>query len=301
MPKKKIFLILDSNSILHRAFHALPPLSTKKGTQIGAVYGFCLLFLKLIKEFKPNFIAAVFDYPALTFRHKEFKEYKIKRARPPKEFYPQVEITKKILKAFRVPIFEKRGFEADDVIGTIVKENERRQIFPKIKNIIVSGDLDTLQLIDQNTEVFFLQKGIKKKNLIDLEKVKEKFNGLLPSQLEDYKSLKGDPSDNIPGVKGIGDKTAKDLIKKFGSLENLYDNLEKKAKDKIKKKLREVLLASKEQAFLSKELVRIKRNVPLNFSLNKCIFWKFNIKEIENILRELEFKSLIKKLQELKN
>lgn len=299
--KKKIFLILDCNSILHRAFHALPPLSTKEGIQIGAVYGFCLVFLKLIKEFNPEFIAAAFDYPALTFRHQEFKEYKIKRPKPPKEFYPQIKITKEILKAFKVPVFEKEGFEADDIIGTIVKETERKQIFPKIENIIVSGDLDSLQLINQNTKVFLLQRGIKKSCLIDQEKVKERYDGLLPSQLEDYKSLRGDPSDNIPGVTGIGDKTAKFLIKNFGSLENLYKRLESEKKLKeINKNLREKLLSYKEQAFLSKELVKLNRNVPLNFSLKECTFWRFNMEEIEKIFKDLEFKSLIKKLKELK-
>ncbi len=295
--KKKVFLILDCNSILHRAYHALPPLSTKKGVEIGAVYGFCLVFLKIIKEFKPDFIAAAFDYPSLTFRHREFKEYKIKRPKAPKEFYFQIDITKKILKAFKVPIFEKEGFEADDIIGTIVKETERRQVFPLIENIIVSGDLDTLQLVSKKTKVFLLGKGIKKSILFDEEKVKEKYEGLVPLQLEDYKALRGDVSDNIPGVRGIGEKTAKFLIKEFGSLENLYKCIEKKEEKKVKEKLRKILLEYKEQAFFSKKLAKIKKDVPIKFSLRECAFGNYEKEEILRIFKKLEFYSLIKKFK----
>ncbi len=296
---KKHLIIIDSNSIIHRAYHALPPLTTKKGELVNAVYGFLLVFLKVIREFQPKYIAACFDFPAPTFRHQKFKEYKAKRKPAPEELYKQIPIVKEALKVFSVPVFEKKGYEADDIIGTIAYLAPKKQVFPKIKIIILSGDQDNLQLINPQVRVYALRKGVKDIILYDEDSVKEKFQGLKPEQLLDYKALRGDPSDNIPGVTGVGEKTSIQLIKKFNNLENLYKEIENKSEKskEIKLNLKELLLKYKEQAFLSKSLAQIKKNAPIDFTLKKCQFGKFDKKKVIKFLKELEFQSLINRLQ----
>ncbi len=295
MPDKKRLIIIDSNSVIHRAYHALPPLTTKKGEVVGAVYGFLLVFFKAIKDFQPDYIAACFDFPAPTFRHKKYKEYKAKRPPTPEELRQQISKLKEVLTAFNVPIFEKEGFEADDLIGTISHLAPKKQVLPKIETIILSGDTDTLQLVDSRTRVYMLKKGVKDIILYDRGLVKDKYQGLTPEQLLDLRALKGDPSDNIPGILGIGEKTTIELIKKFGTLENLYQNL-----TGLTSKLKENLIQHKEEAFFSRALAEIKRNVPLDFSLKKCSFKEYDKEKVTRILKKLEFESLIKRLPELK-
>ena len=299
MEPKKRLIIIDSNSIIHRAYHALPPLTTKKGELVNAIYGFLLVFFKAIREFQPDLIAATFDYPAPTFRHKKYKEYKITRPPAPEELYQQIPKVKEVLEAFNVPIFEKEGFEADDLIGTISKKFPKKQVYPEVESIILSGDLDTLQLVDKNTKIYLLRKGVKETVLYDEDLVKEKYQGLTPEQTIDFKALKGDPSDNIPGVTGIGEKTALKLIKEFGSLENLYKELSDNTK-KLKPKLKELLLKYKEQAFLSKELAEIKTNIPINFNLKKCRWGEYDKEKVTQFLKNLEFYSLIERLPKVK-
>ncbi len=293
----KALLIIDSNSVIHRAYHALPPLVTKKGEQTGAIYGFLLTLFKVIKEIKPNFIVATFDTPAPTFRHKKFKDYKAKRPKIAEELSEQIPKIKEILKLFDIPIFEKEGFEADDLIATITKEVKKRQIFPVLEIYVLSGDLDTLQLVSNNTKVYTLQKGIKKTIIYDRQEVFSRF-GIEPAQIIDFKALCGDPSDNIPGVTGIGKKTAVKLLLEFGNLKNLYRNLEEnseKAKN-LNPKLRKLLLEYKEQAFFSKFLALAKNDVPLNFKLERCRWKNFDKKKISKIFENYEFYSLIKRL-----
>jgi DNA polymerase-1 len=300
--EKKRLIIIDSNSLIHRAYHALPPLTTKKGELVNAIYGFLLVFFKAIREFQPDFIAATFDFPAPTFRHKKFKEYKAKRPPAPEELYRQIPKVKEILKGFNVPILEKEGFEADDLIGTIARLAPKQQIVPEIETIILSGDLDVLQLVNSHTKAYTLKKGVKDTVLYDKKLVEEKFQGLKPNQLLDWKALRGDPSDNIPGVSGVGEKTATELIKEFGNLENLYQNLEQgseKAK-KLKPKLKETLLQQKEQAFFSQSLVKIETNVPIDFNLEKCLWRKYDKEKVTQILKNFEFYSLLARLPELK-
>ena len=273
-------------------------MTTKRGELVNAVYGFLLVFLKTIREFQPDFIAACFDFPAPTFRHKKYKEYKAKRPPAPEELYQQIPKVKEILERFNVQIFEKEGYEADDIIGTISKLAPQKQVFPEIETIIVSGDLDTLQLVDPHTKVYALRKGVKDTVLYNREAVEEKYQGLKPWQLLDFKALTGDPSDNIPGVAGIGEKTSAGLIKAFGSLENLYQNLERKSgkTKKIKPKVREILLKYKEQAFFSKTLIQIKKDAPIDFNLKKCSFGEYDKKKATQALKDLEFYSLLNKL-----
>jgi DNA polymerase-1 len=297
--EKKRLVIIDSNSVVHRAFHALPPLSTKKGELVNAVYGFLLVLFKAIKEFQPDHIIAAFDLPVPTFRHKKFAKYKAKRPPAPKELYEQIPKVKEILKAFNILIFEKEGFEADDLIGTISQQFSRKQIIPKSEIIILSGDLDILQLVDEKTKAFILRKGVKDTVLYDESLVKEKYQGLNPSQLDDFRALRGDPSDNIPGVRGIGEKTAIQLIKQFNTLENLYSVLEKKAaKDgpPINPKVRLKLEQQKEQAFFSKELAQIRRDVPIDLKLEECRWLDYNKERAVGILEDFDFYSLIPRL-----
>ena len=294
----KRLVIIDSNSVIHRAYHALPPLTTKKGELVNAIYGFLLVFLKIIKEFQPDFIAAAFDFPAPTFRHKKYKDYKAKRPPAPAELYLQIPKVKEVLKAFGVSIFEKEGFEADDIIGTIATLAPKKQVLPKIETIILSGDLDALQLINPQTKVYALRKGVKDVVLYDEKRVQEKFQGLIPQQILDFKALRGDPSDNIPGIMGIGEKTAIQLLLKFGTLENLYKEIEENsqnAKD-LRPKLRETILEYKEQAFFSKTLAQIEKNTPIEFNLEKCRFGEYDKNKVVGILEDFEFHSLIKRL-----
>jgi len=291
MAGKRRLIIIDANSIIHRAYHALPPLSTKKGEIVGAVYGFLLVFFKAIKEFQPDFVAACFDVKGPTFRHRKYKEYKAKRPPLPEDLSQQISKVKEVLRLFKVRIFEKEGFEADDLIGTIAKLAPREQAFPEIEIIILSGDTDTLQLVDPRAKVYVLKKGVKDTILYDENLVKEKYHGLKPSQLLDFRALKGDPSDNIPGVPGIGEKTALELIREYGNLENIYDNLAL-----IQDKIRGKLIQHKEQAFFSRELAQIYKNVPIEFKLSDCRWGNYNKEKVTQILKELEFYSLINRL-----
>jgi DNA polymerase-1 len=288
-------LILDTNSILHRVYHALPPLTTKKGELVNAIYGFLLVLFRVIKEFKPNYVCACLDFPAKTFRHKKFKEYKAKRPPCPKDLASQIPKLKEILKTFKIPFFEKEGYEADDLIGTIVSKCQG------LEKIIVSGDLDNLQLVSKETKVFVLS-GVKKSILYDEKEVEKKYQGLKPEQIPDFKALVGDPSDNIPGVFGIGEKTAIDLLLKSKNLENLYKEIEEESEEakKLKPKIRKTLLEYKEQALLSKSLAKIRKNIPLEFNLKECEWEKYEEEKIIKILKELDFHSLVKRLSELK-
>jgi len=286
-------LILDANSILHRVYHALPPLTTKKGELVNAIYGFLLVLFRVIKEFKPDYICACFDFPAKTFRHEKFKEYKAQRPPCPKDLASQIPKLKEILKTFKIPFFEKEGYEADDLIGTIVSKCQG------LEKIVVSGDLDNLQLVSKETKVFVLS-GVKKSILYDEREVEKKYQGLKPEQTPDFKALVGDPSDNIPGIFGIGEKTAIELLKNFGSLENLYQEIEENSEkaQKLSQKLKETLTKQKKQAFLAKDLARIERNVPLEYNLIRWDFQKVNKEKVESLLLKLGFKSLIKRLTE---
>jgi len=294
MDKKKQILIIDSNALVYRSYYGLPKLKNKKGEIINAIYGFYLILFRVLKELNPDFVVATFDLPDITFRHKEYKEYKSNRIKAPEELYEQIPKIKQLLKIFEIPIFEKKGFEADDIIGTIselIVKKEKREI----ENVILSGDTDVFQLVNSQTKIYFLKNGNKNKNfLYDKDAVKEKFQGLLPNQLIDFKALKGDASDNIPGVSGIGEKTAFKLIKEFGDLKNIYLNL-----DKIDKPVQKRLKEDRDKALFSKKLVEIKKNVPINFELEKCRWKEYNREKIISSLKEIGLIKLIEKLPKL--
>ncbi|MDO9399762.1 MAG: DNA polymerase I, partial [bacterium] len=293
--KKEKFIIIDGNALIHRSFHALPPLTIKSGEMVNAVYGFTTVLLKALKEFQPKYIALTLDRKEKTFRHKQYDKYKANRIKAPDELYAQIPKVKEIAQAFNIPIFELAGFEADDLIGTLTKK-----VDGSVEKIIVTGDLDALQLIDENTKVFTMKHGLADSVLYDIEAVKQRY-GLLPEQIIDFKSLRGDPSDNIPGVKGIGEKTAIELLQNFKTLENIYQYLkkEKKPTDKIKPRIVALLEQYKEDAFLSKELATIKCDVPFEFSLNDANFGSFDREQVAKLFSNFEFNSLLPRLYNL--
>ena len=289
----KKLIILDGNALIYRAFYALPPLKNKQGKLTNAVYGFTSILFRFIQELNPDYLIATFDLEGPTFRNLEYKEYKAKRVKAPQDLYDQIPMVKEIVKSLDIPIYEKQGFEADDVIGTILQKTKDEEI----KKIIITGDLDTLQLIDQKTEVYTPKKGVKDMFVYDQKAVKERFD-LNPNQIIDLKGLQGDSSDNIPGVPSIGQKIAVGLLKEFGSLEKLYKNLE--ASD-LNPKLKARLLEYKDLAFLSYKLATIKKDVPIDFDLKKCEWGEYDEKQVIKLLEELGFKSLINRLSDLKN
>ena len=284
----KKLLLIDANALMHRSYHALPPLTTKKGELVNAVYGFTSTLLSVIDKFKPDYIVASFDLPGPTFRHKEFEQYKATRVKAPDEFYAQIPRVREIVGAFNIPIYEKESFEADDVIGTLVKQSEKNS--EDIENIIVTGDLDTLQLVSPKTKVYTMRRGLSDSVLYDEEKVKERYE-LEPQQLADFKGLRGDPSDNIPGVKGIGEKTAIELLKKHGTVEEVYEHV-----DDFKGAVREKLERDKVQALLSKKLATIATDSPVGLEIKKAEVHDFNREKVVSLFSELNFYSLLKRL-----
>ena len=270
----------------------MPPLSTKKGKLINAVYGFVTTLLKALKEFKPDYIAVAFDRKAPTFRHDEYEQYKAKRVKAPQEFYDQIPLAHQVLDALRIPVFEMDKYEADDIIGTVVAENEKKDV----ENIIVTGDLDTLQLVDDHTKVYTLRKGLADTVIYDEDMVKQRY-GLIPSQMIDFKAIAGDPSDNIPGVKGIGEKGAIDLLEEYKTLEGIYEAIEKKGdKVKIKPRNLKLLKEQKKEAFMSKKLATIVRDAPVKFKLEDCQVQPYDRDKVFQLFQELEFKSLLSRL-----
>ena len=295
--KSQKVIILDSNALIHRAYHALPPLTSPKGEVVNALYGFLLVFFRAMKDISPDFVFATFDLKGPTFRHREFKEYKAKRVKAPDELYAQIPMVKKFLQELHVPVFAKEGFEADDLIGTISLRLKELGSGSKHEAIIVTGDLDALQLVDETTEVLTLRKGLGDSVLYGVKEVQERF-GIPPARMNDYKGLRGDPSDNIPGVKGVGEKTAAGLIKRFGTIEKLYGELSSgssRAKA-LPGKLCEKLLLYKDAAFLSKKLVTIKRDVDIDVSLEEGRWGQFKLEAVKSLLKEYGFFSLVDKI-----
>ncbi len=292
--QKDIFLIIDSNSLIHRAYHALPPLATKDGKIVNAAYGFFSILFKSIKDINPDYVIATFDVPKPTFRHKKFKEYKAKRVAAPDDLYVQFPLVKDGLEILNILMIEKEGFEADDIIGTICNFVDKNNYG---ESVILSGDMDMLQLISPKTKACLLQRSIKEFSLYDEEKVKERYGGLSSEQLIDFKALRGDPSDNISGVPGIGEKTARDLLLKFKTIEGVYESVEKD-EEKITSSISRKLVDHKDQAFLSKELVTIKKDVAIDFNnLRKNKWGDYDYEKVEDFFLKLDFKSLLKRIE----
>ncbi|HLC44917.1 MAG: DNA polymerase I [Candidatus Doudnabacteria bacterium RIFCSPHIGHO2_01_FULL_50_11] len=285
-------IIIDGNSLIHRGFHAIPYLSTSKGQQTNGVYGFVSIFFNALKKIQPEYIAVAFDLEGPTFRDEMYAEYKAKRAKAPQELYDQIPLVKKFITSLRLPIFEHKGFEADDIIGTIVRNAPE-----EIDKVIVTGDLDSLQLIDASTKVFTTKKGLTETVEYDSAGVEARY-GFGPEYVIDYKALRGDASDNIPGIPGIGEKGATELIQKFGHIEELYRELEKNSKkaNTLPRKLRERLVQYKDQCLLCLRLATIRTDAPIKFDLEKTRFGAYEPAKALKFLQEMEFKSLIAQL-----
>lgn len=298
--KNKTLVLLDAHAILHRAYHALPDFMSTKGEPTGALYGFCTLLLKLIKDLKPDYIAACFDLPEPTMRHEVYGGYKAGRKETDEALVVQLERAKDICIAFNIPIYSSPGFEADDMLGTIVEQTKEQK---DLDVVIASGDMDTLQLVSgTKVRVYTLKKGIKDTVIYDEDAVKERF-GFGPELLPDYKGLRGDPSDNIIGISGIGEKTAEILISNFGSIEDMYQVLakhpEKFEKVGIKGKTLEKIQGGKDEALFSKMLATIRRDGPIHFRLPETE-WIPGVdqEKITNFLSELDFRALKSKVAE---
>lgn len=275
-------LLIDGNSLINRAFYANPPMMTKNGIPTGAVFGFLNMFFKALNDIKPTHVAVAFDVKAPTFRHKLYNEYKGTRKPMPDDLRPQIPLLKEVLSLMNVCIYEQAGIEADDIIGTIAKSTT-------MSTVIITGDKDSFQLVDNETEVYFTRRGITDIDIYNATNFKEK-TGYIPSQVIEMKALMGDSSDNIPGVAGVGEKTALNLITEYGYVDKIYENIEK-----IKGKLQDKLLENKELCYLSKQLATINVNCDLPFALGSMAFSLPFSSLVKQKFAELEFKSLLKK------
>lgn len=289
---KEKLLIIDGSAVMYRAWHALPPFSTKDGRVVNAVYGFLLAYFKLTEDIKPTHILVAFDLPAPTVRHEQYADYKAGRPEQPPEFYAQFDILRTVLDAFKIARVEMPGFEADDIIGTATKLAER----DGLTVVIATSDLDTLQLVNDNVTVQTFGRSLNEVKIYNPQSVQERFL-ITPAQVVDYRGLKGDPSDNIPGVPGIGEKTAGALIEQFDSLENLYATLKSDAPlvKPLTPRLKDLLLSHEEAAFFSRTLstMHTDLNLPLQVVDYKIVPPSDNLVAV---LQDLEFKSILQKL-----
>ena len=301
--RAKKLVLLDVHAIVHRAYHALPDFMSSKGVPTGALYGLSTMLLKIIGDIKPDYIIACYDLPKPTYRHEAYKDYKAGRAKTDDELVAQLKKSREIFEAFNIPMYQKEGFEADDMIGTLVEKNLKNKY---LDIVIASGDMDTLQLtVDDKVRVYTLKKGIKDTIIYNEAAVVDRF-GFSPKLLPDYKGLRGDPSDNIIGIKGIGEKTAQILIVNFGSIEDIYKKLKAKGGEEAFKKagiterIIGLLKDGEEEALFSKMLGTIRRDAPIDFEIPEKN-WVENLDE-EKVLKiwsELEFRTLGTRLKEV--
>jgi len=290
--KKPRLVLFDGNALVHRAFHALPPLTVSKtGEMVGAVYGFALMLLKAMSELKPTHYAIAFDMKAPTFRHQLFDQYKAHRPPAPDELVSQLGRVRQLVAAFRIPIFELEGYEADDVLGTLGHQASEQGI----ESVIVTGDADAMQLVSPQVKVFAPKRAFGDTVLYDEAAVSQKY-GVKPQYIADLKGLKGDPSDNIPGIPGIGEKTAVKLIQQFGTIEEIYAHLDEVSPPKLQALLRQ----NEAIARRSKELATIVTEMPLiTLKLGDCQSSRYDRQQVAELFRELEFFSLLPKLPEI--
>ncbi|MFL5645681.1 MAG: DNA polymerase I, partial [Chloroflexota bacterium] len=286
MPTERLML-LDGNGLIYRGYFALPPLTTSKGELVNAVFGFCSIVLRGIADIRPDYVAVAFDLQGPTFRHEQYADYKATRQRMPDDLRDQFPKVREVVKALRIPVYELTGYEADDVIGTITVDAERREL----ETTIVTGDLDMLQLVTDRTRLMTTRSGVENTILYDPARIAERFD-LVPGQMIDYKALKGDPTDNIPGVPGVGEKTAAKLIREYGTLEALYERIDEVKPDK----LRDKLVEHRDAVFMGKDLSTIVRDLPVEFDLEAARLGDYDRETVIRLFREYEFRSLIERL-----
>ena len=283
----KKLIVIDGNSLANRAFYAIPILSNSKGVITNAVYGFTNMLMRIIKQEQPDYLAVAFDVSRKVFRHEQYADYKAQRKGMPEELRGQMDLIKDVLRAMNIAIYEKEGYEGDDVIGSMVRWAEGQDIH----SIIITGDKDSLQLISDKTSVFLTKKGISELAKYDAAALKEEYD-LVPDQIRDLKGLMGDASDNIPGVPGVGEKTALKLLHQYGTVEELYQHLDDFNGKKLGDKLRE----NEAQAFMSKELATIFCQVPLDFNEETLARHAFDVPLLTALYKELELRSLLNEL-----
>lgn len=290
----KKFVIIDGNAIIHRCYHALPKtFRSPAGDMTNAVYGFTTILLGILEYEKPDFIATAWDMKGPTFRHADFAEYKATRAKTDDELISQFPLAYKVLDALSIPMFKKEGLEADDYLGIVAKKLEDEE--KEIRTIIVTGDQDALQLVRPDTEVVAPISGYTKVKRYDRAAVKEKL-GVWPEQIPDYKGLCGDSSDNIPGVPGIGKKTASKLLDKFGDLDELYERVDEVEPERIRGLLKE----HEESARMSKKVATIlTEDGELDFSVDACKVHEFDMGAVRDLFAELAFRKPLKKIERL--
>lgn len=284
---KKKLVIIDGNSLINRAFYAIPDLTNKEGIHTNGVYGFLNMINKILDDYDPDYISVAFDMKAPTFRHKEFKEYKAQRKKMPEELAQQMPILKEVLDSYKIHRTEFAGFEADDLIGTLAKYCEKENI----EVIIVTGDKDALQLVSNDTKVLITRRGITNLEVYDIPKVNEDY-GIIPEQIIDFKGLVGDKSDNIPGVPGIGEKTATKLLNQFSTVEEIIEKADEISSKSVKKKI----IENADIASLSKRLATIKVDVPIEIDLEELKREEPDYEKLLELFQRYEFKSLIKKV-----
>ncbi len=280
-------MLLDGNGLIYRGYFALPPLSTSKGELVNAVFGFCSIVLRGIQDIRPDYVAVAFDLPGPTFRHERFADYKATRTRMPDDLRDQFPKVREVVRALRLPVYELAGFEADDVIGTLTVEAEALGL----DTTVVTGDLDMLQIVSDHVRLMTTRSGVENTILYDPAKIDERY-GLLPTQMIDYKALKGDVTDNIPGIPGVGEKTAAKLIREFGNLDAVYARLDEVKPDKLRDKLSEF----RDQVDLGKELSTILRDLPVKLDLEAARLGEYDRDEVIRLFREYEFRSLLDRL-----
>jgi DNA polymerase-1 len=289
--EKPLLLLFDGNALVHRAFHALPPLTqSKTGELVNAVYGFASTLLKVFADLRPTHWAVAFDRPTPTFRHEMFEEYKAQRPATPEELKSQIRRVHRLVEAFHIPVFEIDGFEADDVLGTLSKQADEQGV----ETIIVTGDNDMLQAVLPRVKALAPRRTFTDTILYDEEAVEQKY-GIKPEQLPDLKGLAGDASDNIPGVPGVGEKTAAKLLQQYGSLQGIYDHIEDITPSKLQNTLREY----RTQVFQSKELSTIVKDVPIKLDLKTCQLSHYDRDEVVRLFQELEFINLLPRLPQM--
>lgn len=305
MLKKKTVLFVDGHAMLYRAFHGFPDLTNPQGQLVNAVYGFGRLLLTSINDFQPEFVAVMFDHRAPTFRHEQFKEYKAHREEMPDGLKPQVEMVKELVDVLNIPRYELAGYEADDLIGTATWQLEK-DISPFLdRAIVMTGDSDLLQLVTDFTKVFIPKRGkFGKDKLYNPDDVQEKY-GVQPSEIPQLKALTGDSSDNIPGVPGIGPKTARTIFESIDTIAELYQILDSpdvfethQLKKTLSVKNMQKLLVNRESAQMSLELATIQRDVPFEFDLQACRLRSYDKDAAVAYMEKNAFKSLIKVLPE---
>lgn len=281
-------VLIDGYAILHRAFHALPPLTNRKGEPINAVYGLISMLLRVIQDLNPTHLAVCLDEKAPTFRRKEFKEYQAHRPKMDSDLESQIQKAKDVIAAFDIPMYSKAGFEADDVIGTLAQQAKKVD-----EIVVVTGDRDILQLVNDKTKIYMPILGLSQGKLFGKEETIERM-GVTPELIPDYKALVGDPSDNYKGVVGIGPKTAINLIEEYKSVKGIYNNLKK-----IKPQIAEKLIKGKESATMSHRLATIVCDVPVKLDLDKCAKWDIDSQRVLDLFAEYGFKTLTERVKKV--